>query len=81
MLFVVMIMIIIISIIFNTFENLHKLTESVQAGCFEAKQNLHYNLDFTNERMNKRSEKISVLQIETSISLNLNTNKFLTEAP
>lgn len=52
--------IIIISIIFNIFENLQKLTESVQAGYFEAKQNLHYILDFTNERMIKRPEKKSV---------------------
>lgn len=75
-----MIIIIIISIIFNIFENLHKLTESVQAGYFETKQNLHYSLDFTNERMIKRPEK-KVLQMVTSISLNLNTNKFPTEAP
>lgn len=48
-----------ITIIFNIFENLHKLTESVHAGCFEAKQNLHYILDFTNERMIKRPESVN----------------------
>ena len=51
-------MIIIISIIFNILKIY--TAESVQAGCFKAKQNVHYILDLTNERMIKRTQKRSL---------------------